>query len=170
MVTNCGNINLLSNVLLEPYQMKIISHFKRSNTDEASIAKKLPIDKAIVELLKNIEEQQGDEIYQKVNHFLLNMVSDEPEKFKCVQKNHLFKNESDKGSKLEEKQPEIVPTQEKTDAPEQAFSCINNTLEQQKPLAIHLPVSNRLILKTPLAVKVKLNPSNSNLDDKRKNN
>ena len=31
MVTNCGNVNLLSNVLLEPYQMKIISHFKRSN-------------------------------------------------------------------------------------------------------------------------------------------
>lgn len=51
MVTNCGNVNLLSNVLLEPYQMKILSHFKRSNKDETKLAKKLPIGQAIQALL-----------------------------------------------------------------------------------------------------------------------
>lgn len=31
MVTNSGNISLLSSVLLKPYQMKLIAHFKKSN-------------------------------------------------------------------------------------------------------------------------------------------
>lgn len=47
MVTNCGNVNLLSNILLEPYQMKIMSHFKHGKNDETRIAKTVPITQAI---------------------------------------------------------------------------------------------------------------------------
>jgi len=47
VVNNCGNITLLSNVLMEPYQMKIISHFKRGAEDETKLARKIPITEAV---------------------------------------------------------------------------------------------------------------------------
>lgn len=37
----------LSLVLMRPYQMKIISHFKKTQDDETKIAYDLPIDEAI---------------------------------------------------------------------------------------------------------------------------
>lgn len=77
MVTNCGNVNLLSNVLLEPYQMKIISHFKRGKKEQTKIARKLPITEAIQELLKNSKEKKGDTIHKKVDAFLLRMVEED---------------------------------------------------------------------------------------------
>lgn len=77
IVTNSGNINVLSNVLMEPYQMKIISHFKRNDDDETILAAKLPIDEAMRILQTNLREKNGDEIQQRVDQFLLNLIKED---------------------------------------------------------------------------------------------
>lgn len=45
-----ANINILSNVLMEPYQMKIISHVKKGQDDSTKLTNDVPIDAAIEEL------------------------------------------------------------------------------------------------------------------------
>lgn len=77
IVTNSGNINVLSNVLMEPYQMKIISHFKRNDDDETILAAKLPIDEAMRILQTNLREKNGDEIQQRVDQFLVNLIKED---------------------------------------------------------------------------------------------
>lgn len=77
IVTNSGNINVLSNVLMEPYQMKIISHFKRNDDDETILAAKLPIDEAMKILQTNLREKNGDEIQQRVDQFLVNLMKED---------------------------------------------------------------------------------------------
>ena len=54
MVTNAGNINVLSNVLLEPYQIKLISQFKTKSDDETKLAKKISVKQAVDELQANL--------------------------------------------------------------------------------------------------------------------
>jgi len=77
IVTNSGNIKVLSNVLMEPYQMKIISHFKRNDDDETILAAKLPIDEAMKILQTNLREKNGDENQQRVDQFLLNLIKED---------------------------------------------------------------------------------------------
>jgi len=74
IVTSCGNVNLLSNVLMEPYQMKIISQFKKSGGDETKLAYKISIDQAIEDLHKNLRLNKFDKIHKKVDEFLLKLL------------------------------------------------------------------------------------------------
>lgn len=62
IMTNHGNVSLLSNVFLEPYQMKIISQNKRSLEDKTLAAQEMSIEAAIDQLYHNTEERMGGEI------------------------------------------------------------------------------------------------------------
>lgn len=42
-----GFVNTLSNVLMEPYQMKIVSYFKKKDDDTSKLAYTIPIETAI---------------------------------------------------------------------------------------------------------------------------
>lgn len=61
-MTNHGNVSLLSNVFLEPYQMKIISQYKRGEEDKTVTAAKMSIEAAVDQLYLNIEEKNGGEM------------------------------------------------------------------------------------------------------------
>lgn len=53
LILNEGNLNALCNVLMEPYQLKLISHFK-TTTQEQSGHNNLSVDQAIELLKKNL--------------------------------------------------------------------------------------------------------------------
>ena len=88
VVNNCGNITLLSNVLMEPYQMKIISHFKRGAEDETKTARKIPIAEALNQLFLNLKEKQGDQIQRDVDLFLLNLIEEDKDKFEKIKEKY----------------------------------------------------------------------------------
>ena len=84
VVNNCGNVTLLSNVLMEPYQMKIITHFKRGADDETKLARKIPIIEAVNQLFLNLKEKKGDQIHRNIDVFLLRLIEEDEQKFKEI--------------------------------------------------------------------------------------
>lgn len=50
IITCEGNISALSNIFMLPYQVKIVSHYKKRQDDETKIAYTIPIGTAIKEL------------------------------------------------------------------------------------------------------------------------
>jgi hypothetical protein len=84
IVNNCGNVNLLSNVLMEPYQMKIITHFKRGAEDETKLARKIPIVEAVRQLFTNLKEKKGDQIHRNIDLFLLRLIEEDEQRFKEI--------------------------------------------------------------------------------------
>jgi hypothetical protein len=110
IVTNSGNINVLSNVLMEPYQMKIISHFKRNDDDETILAAKLPIDEAMKILQTNLREKNGDEIQQRVDQFLVNLMKEDEKNQKSEVLNAEGHNGSS-GSNTQDLEADVVQVQ-----------------------------------------------------------
>jgi hypothetical protein len=47
IISSEGYLNALSNVLMEPYQMKIISYFKKRKDDRTTVAYSIPIEEAV---------------------------------------------------------------------------------------------------------------------------
>lgn len=88
VVNNCGNITLLSNVLMEPYQMKIISHFKRGAEDETKLARKIPIEEAVNQLFVNLQEKKGDRIHRNIDIFLLALVTEDKDIFSQIKEKY----------------------------------------------------------------------------------
>lgn len=88
VVNNSGNITLLSNVLMDIYQMKIISHFKRGAEDETKIARKMPITEALNQLFLNLKEKKWDRIHRNIDLFLLSQVEDDKEKLDAIKKKY----------------------------------------------------------------------------------
>lgn len=70
-------VNALSNVLMEPYQMKIISYFKKRQDDASKLAYTIPIDAAIDQLKQKSGSSETGHIEEKINQFLLNLVKTE---------------------------------------------------------------------------------------------
>ena len=74
-----GFVNALSNVLMEPYQMKIISYFKKRQDDTSKRAYTIPTETAISQLRQRMAEPGVGHIESKINLFLLNLVKKEEE-------------------------------------------------------------------------------------------
>lgn len=62
--------SVLSLVLMHPYQLKIISHFKKSQDDETKIAFEIPIEAAVNQMSRNLKDPRTPEIEQKINTIL----------------------------------------------------------------------------------------------------
>ena len=56
IISSEGYLNVLSNVLMEPYQMKIISYFKKRKDDRTTVAYSIPIEAAVKTLHKKKNE------------------------------------------------------------------------------------------------------------------
>lgn len=76
IVTNSGNINMLSNVLLKPYQKKLISQEKISGLKESE-SEYLSIGEAVTDLRATILGKGGDKITSNINSFLLKLMGEE---------------------------------------------------------------------------------------------
>lgn len=77
IIINSGNINVLSNVLLEPYQMKLISYLKKEEDENTQDVKRLSVQKAVKLLQENIKNDHKNEIHQKIDEFLIKHLDDE---------------------------------------------------------------------------------------------
>lgn len=77
IVTNSGNINMLSHVLLQPYQKKIISLEKISGSGDLEKASSLSIADSIKDLKSNIQAKRGDKITQNIDSFLFKMIGED---------------------------------------------------------------------------------------------
>lgn len=62
--------SVLSLVLMHPYQLKIISHFKKRQDDETKIAFEIPIEAAVNQMSRNLKDPCTPEIEQKINTML----------------------------------------------------------------------------------------------------
>ena len=72
-----GYINALSNVLMEPYQMKIVSYFKKKQDDSSKLAYAIPIETAIDQLRQRSKKDGPGGLESKINDFLLKIVGEE---------------------------------------------------------------------------------------------
>ena len=67
-IVSCeANISALSGVLILPYQMKIISHFKKRQDDETKIAYTIPIGTAIKELKEKATNPNIEPVENAIN-------------------------------------------------------------------------------------------------------
>ena len=78
MVTNSGYTNLISNLLLEPYQMKLLTRYRAKKSDNKKEAKELSLAQAKDELRLNLQKEEGDSIKKDIDSFLAKLLG-EPE-------------------------------------------------------------------------------------------
>ena len=75
IIKNECYLDTLSQVLMTPYQVKLISHFKKSQDDETKQAFDIPITQAIETLTQKATAQScsGNEL--KINEFLEGLIA-----------------------------------------------------------------------------------------------
>jgi hypothetical protein len=71
LVSASANINVLSNVLMEPYQLKLISLYQKTKEDESKLSKKITVEEAIEQLHFKMKTSLVDDVERKVNVFLM---------------------------------------------------------------------------------------------------
>lgn len=84
-VMNCeASINVLSNALMEPYQMKIISHMKKDKEDLSKFTKKVTISAATEQLRLKMggiiplaADSHDPDISKRIDSFLCQFIKDE---------------------------------------------------------------------------------------------
>ena len=74
IVTNSGYANLISNLLLEPYQMKMFTQYKAEEGKTKKSAKDITLNDSAAELLTNLEIKQGDEVQLGIDAFLAKLL------------------------------------------------------------------------------------------------
>lgn len=74
-----ANISLLNQVLLKPYQMKILSHFKKAESDETFLTKEIPIDEAVNQLQKSLNDLEKDKISHRVDKYICELITSNDE-------------------------------------------------------------------------------------------
>lgn len=74
LISSEGYLNALSNVLMEPYQMKIISYFKKRKDDGTKLAYSIQIDQAVKTLKTRTLELDYGNMESKVNRYLTKIV------------------------------------------------------------------------------------------------
>ena len=79
VVTNQGNTNLISNLLLEPYQLKLLTRYKAEASGSKKQARELTLHGAKAELSKNLKSKAGDQIQRSVDEFLAKLVGESGE-------------------------------------------------------------------------------------------
>lgn len=67
----------LSQVLMQPYQIKITAHFKKSQNDATQQAFDLPIDQAIEQLNQKFGDSSAPEIEQRMNQVLIGLIQNQ---------------------------------------------------------------------------------------------
>ena len=97
LISSEGYLNALSNVLMEPYQMKIISYFKKKKDDGTKLAYSIPIGEAVNVLKRRTQELDYGSMETKVNRYLNQIVYAEDkdifkEKMKQIAENQIAVN------------------------------------------------------------------------------
>jgi hypothetical protein len=74
LIQSQGYLNALSNVLMEPYQMKIVSYFKKKKEDGTRLAYSIPITAAVETLRHRSINMDYGSMESKVNRYLNKIV------------------------------------------------------------------------------------------------
>jgi hypothetical protein len=75
ILENSGYVNLISNVMMEPYQTKILSQFKSKDHGRIDVANTLKLDEALHMLEENVKHQIGSDLSRKLDRFISSMFS-----------------------------------------------------------------------------------------------
>lgn len=75
IIKNECYLDTLNQVLMKPYQRKLISHFKKNKDDETKLAFEIPISQAIDTLICKVTNLEDTGSEQKINRFLIELIS-----------------------------------------------------------------------------------------------
>lgn len=81
IIQSVGYVIALSNVFMEPYHLKLTSHFKKQENEEAKLAHSITIDEAVQKLKDNLKnpELEGT-IKRRVDKFLISVIEESEKK------------------------------------------------------------------------------------------
>lgn len=80
-----GNINALSQVMLHPYQLKLISVIQKKQEEKLEKTQKLTIEKALEKLYYGQKNKEGDDLYlirKKMDEYILAQIDEDDQKGK----------------------------------------------------------------------------------------
>ena len=78
MLSKNGNLNVLSQVLLDPYQLKLITALQQKSGEKLNDAEKITVENAVRQLHKRQTDQQTDltdVVRRRVDQFILERMS-----------------------------------------------------------------------------------------------
>lgn len=77
MIFNEANLLTLSNIMMEPYQIKLIQHLQNINSFEPNKRQSLSLREAVRELSKKIEISKDRNLASRFDNFLLKILQQE---------------------------------------------------------------------------------------------